>query len=169
MTTSTSSMPSPIPVPVKQTVKEIFMKSIFLVLVLAAQFSFAGITTPDNFHIRFEKSPGEVSLSTLNTIVNEKMLGGKPTVLKPTIVILDGGSLYSFVSVTLKQYDKTYRYGISVEADGSLSPLNQRILSTLKEVAAGNLTLKQIHTFDGKDLVAGDFSYKSIAAVSVGN
>ena len=83
-----------------------------------------------------------------------------------SISMLDGGSLYSgFISV---QVDGN-RYAIKLEKDGKLSPLNQRIYNTLQKVIGGELKLKQIHTFDGQDMSAGDISYKVIAAIHVSN
>lgn len=148
------------------------MKLFSVVLLLVAQVTFAGITTPDNFNLRFEDSSiGSASI--------KDVAAGK--IFKPTITILDGGKLYSnFISVELLvkvpsaavgflPKTERMRYAIPIEADGTLSPLNQRILNALEKVAAGEVTLKQIHSFDGESKVAGDFSYKVIAAVSVGN
>ncbi|MGZ3721830.1 MAG: hypothetical protein ACXVA9_02790 [Bdellovibrionales bacterium] len=83
-----------------------------------------------------------------------------------SISMLDGGTLYSgFISV---EVDGS-RYAIKLEKDGKLSALNQRIYEILKKVIAGEIKLKQIHTFDDQSMTAGDFSYKVIAAVNVSN
>lgn len=145
------------------------MKLVSMILLLVvAQTSIAGVTTPDNFNLRFEDS-------TLGASVVKDIAVGK--LFKPTITILDGGKLYAnFISVelvvsapSLQVRTQRMRYAIPIEVDGTLSPLNQRILNALQKVAAGELTLKQIHTFDGEVKTAGDFSYKVIAAVNVGN
>jgi len=80
------------------------------------------------------------------------------------ISLLDGGHLYS--GAIMFEVDGN-RYALKLDKNGSLSPLNQRIYEVLLKVMAGEVRLKQIHTFDGQAVVAGDFSYKVVAAINI--
>mgnify|MGYP003434532328 FL=1 len=59
-----------------------------------------------------------------------------------------------------------HRYAIPTKPDGSLTEFNQRMYNSLMKVAAGEVSLNQIHTDDDQVMTAGDFSYKVIAAVN---
>lgn len=81
-----------------------------------------------------------------------------------SITLIDGGTLYS--GAIMFEVDGN-KYALKFENNGTLSPLNQRIYDALLKVMSGEVRLKQIHTFDGKTVVAGDFSYKVVAAINI--
>ncbi len=82
-----------------------------------------------------------------------------------SITLLDGGTLYS--GAVMFEVDGN-KYALKLTQSGSLPPMNQRIYDIILKVMAGDLRLKQIHTFDGQVVTAGDFAYKVVAAINVG-